>query len=91
MCEQNTNLKAEVNQLKSSKTQLSSELGKLKDKYQSLSEDFEKSTFINEAGRLMKQLEGILIETKSMLPILKKHKVHILTYCMYSIGYCECS
>ena len=81
VCEQNTNLKAEVIQLRSSKKQLSSELGKLK---QSLSQGFVKSTFINDAEGIMEQLEGILLETKSKLP---KHKVYILTtYCMYRIA-----
>ena len=85
MREQNTYLKTEVTQLKSSKKQLSSELGRLKDKYQ-------KSTFINEAERIMEQLNGILIETKSnftKFPFLTKHKVryslHFLAYCMYIV------
>ena len=81
VCEQNTNLRAEISQLKSSKKQLSSELGRLKDKYQSLSKDYEKSTFISEAEKLMDRLEEILNETKSnltKLPFLNKHKVRML-------------
>lgn len=74
VCEQNTNLKAEVIQLRSSKKQLSSELGRLKH------EEFVKSTFINEAEGIMEQLEGTLLETKSTLPFLKKHKVYVHTY-----------
>ena len=80
---QNTTLKAEVSQLKSSKKQLSNEFSELKDKYQSLSQDFEKMTFINEAEQVMDQLEEILIEVKlnfTKLPFLTKHKVCLLCF-----------
>lgn len=79
----NTNLLAEVAQLKSSKTQLSSELAGLKDKYLNLNQDFEKSTFINEAEEMMDQLDKILADTKlnfNKLPFFKKQKVHLFSY-----------
>ena len=71
--EQNTYLREEVAHLRLSKKQLSSELRRWKVNCQSLSQDFEKSTL--EAERTMEQLEGILIETKSRLSYLTKHKV----------------
>ena len=83
---QSTTLKNEVSRLKTHKKQLSSELGELKGKYQSLSQ--EKSTFINESETIMCQLEEMLIETKSSftkLPFLTKHKV-----CMTLLLYCNC-
>jgi len=59
---------------------LSNELRKLKDKYHSLSHDFEKSIFINEAEGIMEQLEEILTETKSNFEELShfnEHKVNL--------------
>ena len=76
--EQNAGLKAEVSELKSSKKYLSNELRKLKDKYHSLSQEFEKSIFIDEAEGIMDQLEEMLTEVKSnfkTLPCLKKLEV----------------
>ena len=73
--QQNSDLKAEVAQLKSSEENLSNELKLLKEKYSSLSQDFEKSR--NNAELIMDQLE----ETKSNfvnLPFLKNYKVLLL-------------
>ena len=79
-------LKAEVSQLKSSKMHLSNELRKLKDKYHSLSQEFKKSVFLDEAEDIMGHLEEMLIEVKSRfetLPRLEKLKVELA-----SIGIC---
>ena len=76
--EQDTDLQAEVSQLKSSKKYLSNELRKLKDKYHSLSQDFGKVVFLNEAEGVMDQLEEMLSEIRSKfeaLPCFKKFKV----------------
>ena len=76
--EQNADLQAEISQLKSSKKHLSNELRKLKDRYHSLSQDFGKSIFINEAEGIMDQLEERLSEIRSKFetfPHFKKLKV----------------
>lgn len=57
---------------------------KLEDKYNSLSQDFGKSVFIDEAEEIMDQLEEMLTETKSNLVnllLLKQSKVH--TGCIF--------
>ena len=70
----------QVYKLKAENSQLKNELRKLKDKYHSLSQDFEKSIFNNEAEEIMDQLEEILTETKSnleKLPHFQKLSVHM--------------
>ena len=77
--EQNADLQSEVSQLKLSKKHLSNELRKLKDKYHSLSQDFGKSIFINEAEGIMNQLEERLTEIRSKFEAFshfKKLKVY---------------
>ena len=74
--QQNSSLKAEVAQLKSSKKELLNELKLWKEKYSSLSQNFKKSC--SKADLLMDQLE----KTKSNfenLPFLKKYKVLLCT------------
>ena len=76
--EQDADLQAEVSQLKSSKKYLSNELRKLKDKFHSLSQDFGKAVFLNEAEGVMDQLEEMLTEIRSKfeaLPHFKQFKV----------------
>ena len=60
-----------MTRIKSSGNNLANELEKLTEKYSSLSQDFEKSTFISKAEGLMDQLEEIM----SKLPLFKKYKV----------------
>ena len=73
--------------------QLSSNRESLNEKYRNLTQEIEKSTYINEAEGIMGQLEeiltitesnlmGILTETKSnfRLSVAKKHKVHTSNY-----------
>ena len=64
---QSCNLKTEVNQLKSSKMQLSSSFKRLKDEYYDLTKEIEKSTNIKEAESIMGRLEVVLTETESNL------------------------
>lgn len=77
MYKQNIALKAKVAQLESSEQNLSNELERMNDKYQSL---FDKSILTNEAELqgIMDQLKELLTGTKSSLeklPLLKKYKV----------------
>ena len=67
MYTQSCNLKTEVNQLKSSKMQLSHSFERLKDEYCILTKKFEKSINIKEAENIMGQLEVVLTETESNL------------------------
>ena len=73
---QNIDLKVEVSQLKLSEKNLSDEFEKLKDKYHSLSQDFEKTTFIKEAEIVMDQLEKTLTEIKLNIEKSSLDKVH---------------
>ena len=73
--EQNADLQDEVSQLKSSKKQLSNELRKLKDRYHSLSQDFGKTIFINEAEGIMDQLAERLSEITSKIETFPHLKV----------------
>ena len=70
---QNIHLKSEINQLKSSEMQLSSNLESLTGKYHVLKQEIEKPTHINDAETIMGQLERILSETESnLMKILTK-------------------
>ena len=64
---QNCNLKTEVNQLKSSRMQLSSSFERFKDEYCILTKEMEKSTNIKKAESIMSRLEVVLTETESNL------------------------
>ena len=77
MYEQNSNLKTEVNQLKLSKLQLSNSLEKITKECHILTQQIEKSTYVNEAEGIMGQLEEILTETESnLMKILPKIKLN---------------
>ena len=90
--------KTNANQLKLSELQSSINLESLKEKYYILTQEFEKSTYINEAEGIMGELEEILttLETQLMeiftktkpnlkLSFTKKYKVCI-TICIYCIA-----